>query len=301
VNDTMSCPECGSELPASASFCTHCGHRMEAAATPPPPAPSEAPGPDVTQVVSPGLGDATQVLPPAPPAPEPSGPTFAPPPSDPTPSATPWEPASGAGVPSGPPTTAPWNPPPNPPAPAWEQPVPPSATGSAPGTPAWATSPSPSAWTAAPAEAARSAGSPLGGLAAVAGGALTLVGIFSGWITMKVSGGSETVSGWKLTTGDAAIKTSDAYVLLGLGIAAVLVGVVLFLGVSRPIARVAAIGIGVAIVVTCALDWKAISDFVKDTDNGFGSDDTVKTAIGFYLAIAGGALSAVAAFLPSKK
>ncbi len=52
------------------------------------------------------------------------------------------------------------------------------------------------------------------------------------------------------------------------------------------------------IVVVAALNWSSISSFI--TDN-FASDFKATTAIGFYLVIVGGVLTALAGLMPAKK
>lgn len=132
----------------------------------------------------------------------------------------------------------------------------------------------------------------------IVGGILTLVGVFSGWVTLGPSGNTVTDSGWSLTSGDGYLKSSNPYLLVALGAVAVVVGVLLLLGVARPVARIAAIAVGIGIVAAVAVNWMSISSFVEDN---FQSDFQAKTAIGFYLAIAGGIVTAVGALLPAKK
>lgn len=127
---------------------------------------------------------------------------------------------------------------------------------------------------------------------------VTIAGVFSGWVTLDPGTNSETVSGWSLTVGDGLLKSNDPYLIVGFAAVGVVVAVLLFAGVARPVARIAALIVGVAIVVTAALNWSAIASFV--TDNLPSSFDAT-AAIGFYLAIAGGVLVAVSALMPAKK
>jgi hypothetical protein len=161
-----------------------------------------------------------------------------------------------------------------------------------PQAPAWGAAP------AAPPAAAAKASSPLGGIAAIVGAVLTIAGVFSGWVTLGPEGSTVTDSGWSLTTGDGFLKSNDPYVLVGLAAAAVVIGLLLFVGAVRPLARLGAIGVGIGIVAVTALNWMAIADFV--TDN-FTSDFQADAAIGFYLAIAGGIVTAIGGLLPAKK
>ena len=106
MTDPGSCPNCGTALPDGAAFCTNCGSKVDAggasatgaSATPV----SSSVADDVTRVETPGLHDATQVLP-TPPlahAPESGEPTL----TDGGSEAPPW-------VPPAPPPQAPWQPP----------------------------------------------------------------------------------------------------------------------------------------------------------------------------------------------
>ncbi|MEZ5140022.1 MAG: hypothetical protein R2711_15020 [Acidimicrobiales bacterium] len=61
--------------------------------------------------------------------------------------------------------------------------------------------------------------------------------------------------------------------------------------------RIAAIVVGVAIVAAAALNWSSIASFVTDNASTSGA----KTAIGFYLVIAGGIVHGdPCALLPAK-
>lgn len=158
----------------------------------------------------------------------------------------------------------------------------------------------PTMWgTVAPAAApAKATKSPLGGLAAVAGGVLAIAGVFSGWVTLDPGGNSETVTAWSLTAGEGLLKSNDPYALVALGAAAVVLGLLLFAGVARTLVRVAVIFVGLGIVAVAAVNWSSIASFITDTQSSSFQADT---AIGFYFAIAGGALAAIAGLLPAKK
>lgn len=313
MSDTTLCSNCGSALPAGAAFCTNCGTRLDAAPVVPPP------GPDATRVDTPSLNDATQVFSPPPAAP--TGPsaweptnwgTSTPPPSGqaPPPPAAPLAPPPGAPL-APPPAPAP------PGAPAWQAPpatpaAPPPGTANwgaappsaAPPTPAWTPpggTPTPGVTGAAP-----KSGSPLGGIAAVLGGVLVLAGTFTGWVVNKATDGA--ISGWDMTSGDKGFrlpsgsmltfKSSDPYLVLALGLGALVIGIALFTGAAAKPARLAAIAIGVAVVIVMALDWTSITDLVS---KNAPSDFEVKTGIGFILAAAGGVVTALGGVLPGKK
>lgn len=295
----MACSNCGTDVPAAAAFCTGCGQPMQAAAPPPP---------DPTRVDTPGLNDATQVTPPPPSDPAPS--PFAPPPSaaEPLPPGS-WGAPSAPSAPSGPPTSAPWNPPASPPPPSWQQPTAPppgAATFGAPGTtgapPTWGQVPgapgSAPAWgepAPAPASTSRTSPSILGGLVGIIGSVLAIVGVFSGWVKLGSTG---TVTAWSLTQGDGLLKSQTPYAIVALASVAGLASLLLFTGIARTPVRIVTALVGLAIVGVTAANWAEIASYV--TDN-FPSSFEANTAIGFYLAIAGGVLVFIAALLPAKK
>ncbi len=282
MSDTTTCPNCSATLPANATFCTSCGTRIgEAAATPASPPPEDA-----TRVDNPGLHDATQVYnppPPAPPAAAPPGPA-------------PWQPADSPSAPPAGPGAAPWTPPGQAPpaapaAPPWQQPAPGPAGWGAPGA-----APAPPWGAAAPATTSTTAtgdGSPLGGIVAIAGGILSLIGLFTAWIGSD--GTDETLSGWDLTADDKLFSSSDPYLILGLALGALALGALLFTGVSRKIVRIAAIVVGLALIATPIRDWLSIVDIVEGIPGAKANQE-----FGFFLTIAGGVLVAAAAFLPTK-
>lgn len=298
MSETTTCSSCGASVPPVAKFCSTCGEVMNAAV-----------GRDATTVDGPRPDSPTPVLPPvassAPPAADP-GPSWAPAtdPAAPAPS-QPWAPTdAGPSTPEAPPAPA-WGQPPapgGPPAgapPAWQQPAappygqPPAAqpTWGAPAgqSPAWGQGPAP---TAAP-EAKKV--SPLGGLLALIGGVLTLVGIFTAWVGPK--GGGKNFSGWDLTKTDNPLKSPDAYFLLALAIVALVIGVLRFTGAMAPVARLAAVIIGLVIIGIMIRDWLSIVDVVKKLP----SDVRFEQKFGYFLAIAGGVVTAASALMPSAK
>jgi hypothetical protein len=138
----------------------------------------------------------------------------------------------------------------------------------------------------------------LGGLAALLAGALAIAGVFSSWIALDPGSGSEAVTGWSLTTGDGLLKSNDPYLIVALGAVTLLLAIVLFVGVARLAARLAVMASGIAIMAVAALNWASIASYV--TDN-FPSSFEVTTELGFYLAIAGGALAIVAGLAPARR
>ncbi|MEO6988290.1 MAG: hypothetical protein ABI239_06545 [Aquihabitans sp.] len=133
---------------------------------------------------------------------------------------------------------------------------------------------------------------------ALVGGVLTLAGLFTAWFEITVGGVSDTITGWELASGDKGLESKDPYILLALGIGAVVIGVLLFLGQKRSLVRIAAVLVGIAIVGVTANDWMTTADLFKDL---FAESDKLAGAFGFYLTIAGGIVTAVAAVLPAKK
>lgn len=283
MSDTITCPNCTATLPSAASFCTSCGTRLAQA----PPAPSPA---DPTQVGTPGLQDPTQVF--SPPA-----------------SSTPWQPAPGDAPPPPPIPAGGWAPPPPPGAPpasppttdqqpAWVQAAQ-SLSSTPPPAAGWGTTPEPQAPRPAP------AGSPLGAALALLGGVLTLVAIFLPWVTSNLSDAG--LSGWDLTSGDKGFRLPDGslltfesldpYALLIIAAAGIFTGIMAFGGNTRGLSRVLGVVLGVAVIGFMVRDWTSMADVVKDKAP---ADFRIESAIGFYLALAGGALLAVSAAMPNK-
>lgn len=303
MSDTT-CPSCHATLPSGAVFCTNCGHRTDQGT---PPAPG---GDDATRVESPGLHDSTQVYGGAP---APSGgdaPPAAPPawqPADPA-----ADPAAGGGwgAPAAPaaPSEPSWGAQPGPSGPAWgaapasppEAQAPPGnwggqpaeqpwgAPGAAPGgspAPAWGAgapgAPAPAWGTTAPA-AAKS--TPIAAILAVVGGAVGLVSLFLTWFALK---GGDSITAWAMTGANDVLKSKDPYLLLAAAIVAIVAGVVMFMGKGRPAVQVLALVAGLAVVGVAIRDWMSVADLVNDTGG------QIDGGIGYYLAIAGGAVAAV--------
>ncbi len=269
---------------------------------------STADGHDATHVDGPRPDSPTQVLPPVAPSvpPDPS-PSWAPAAGTPAPAPSQaWAPADTApSTPQAPPAPA-WGQPPapgGPPAgapPAWEQPPAAPPYGQPPaGQPSWgAPAGQAPAWGQGPAPTTPPTAkkvSPLGGLLALIGGVLTLVGIFTAWVGPK--GGGENFSGWDLTKTNNPLKSPDAYFLLALAIVALVIGVLRFTGAMAPIARLAALVVGLVIIAIMIRDWLSIVDVVKK----FSSDVRIEQKFGYFLAIAGGVVTAASALMPSTK
>lgn len=148
-------------------------------------------------------------------------------------------------------------------------------------------------------------GSPIGGLLALVGGVLTIAGVFSPWVTNNQTDAA--LSGWDLVSGDKGFKvaansflafeSADPYALVALGAVAVVLGVLLFTGAARTVVRLAAIVVGLAIIGLLVRDWTSLADVVtKNAPPEF----EISSALGFYLAAAGGVLTALAALLPAR-
>lgn len=146
-----------------------------------------------------------------------------------------------------------------------------------------------------PLQSTEGGGSPLGGVAALVGAALVLVGLFTAWLGNNVT--DDTITGWELLEKTNGFETSDPYLLLGLGIVGLALAVALFRGIARTPVRIVTILVGVGVVVTHARDWMDIADIAKALPQGV----EITAQFGFYLGIAGGVLLAVAALLPAKK
>ena len=241
----------------------------------PPPASFSPPGEaDATRVDTPGLHDSTQVY--TPPA-----------------SPNPWQPADQATPPpAGPPTTAPWSPPASPPPPPWQQQAGPTATDPPWGAPQTTHGQAPSA---------TGQRSLIGGLVAILGGIAILVGLFTPWLEsnqdVDATSGWSLTSGWSPASGANELTSNDPYIVLGLGIAALVVGFMLLQGVLRPLARVAAIVIGGAVLGVLVYDWLQVTDHISD----MSSSIEVTQAFGYFVTIGGGVVTALGAILPAKK
>ena len=185
-----------------------------------------------------------------------------------------------------------------PPQSAWGSPIPGQSA------PAWQAPVAPPTSPSAPSEV--KTGSPLGGILAIVGGALTIAGLFIPWVTNNQSNAG--LSGWDLTSGDKGFMMSrgdlltfesfDPYALLVLGFFGVLIGLVMFTGAARSIARVAVVLAGLAIIGILVRDWSSLSEVVSQKAP---PEFEIATATGFYLSIAGGAVLAVASLMPAKR
>jgi len=291
VSDTINCPNCAASLPMAAAFCTNCGNRMASPSPPPPPVTSPPPLPpldDPTMVNGVAVSDPTQAFPAAPPI------GTAPPP----PPSAPWQPAAD--------TSNTWAPDqstqPPAPVPAWVQAAQSLASSPQPPTAPPPPSSSPAAGTG---RSGTGGGSPLGAILALVGGVLTIVGTFLPWVTNNLSDAG--LSGFDLTAGDKGFllpdgtmltfESPDPYALVALGALALLIGVMSFGATTRKVGRILAVVGGVAVIGLLVRDWMSLAQVVSD--NAPASFE-IRSAIGFYLAIAGGGLTALSALMPSK-
>jgi hypothetical protein len=135
----------------------------------------------------------------------------------------------------------------------------------------------------------------LGGITGLIGGGLTVTGVFSGWVTLGDTG---TVSGWSLTGGEGLLASDDPYILVGLSVLAVVGGLMLLGGAARTLVRVAMALVGISIVTVTSLNWLSIADFVE---TNLPSSFEATAAVGFYLTLAGGIITALASLMPAAK
>ncbi len=197
------------------------------------PHPAEPP----TQVVPP-----TQAMPPAAPWSPPGG--SQPAPSQwqgrpPEPAPAPWQgqpPGPGAGAPQ-----QQWQPPAGAPQQQWQPPAQPqwSTAGHLGGSPA----------------SSRERSNLPAGLLALLGGVLLCVGVFGQWVRTN----AETFNGWS--------ASPDAKVVLGLGIAALIVGGLLLAGVRHVALRFVLIALGVAALVYAVVDMLSVGSDVAGSLN----------------------------------
>lgn len=155
---------------------------------------------------------------------------------------------------------------------------------------------------ATPGSAAAGQKSMLGGALAILGGLATIVGLFLPWLEsnqdgVDASSGWDLTSGWAPASGANELTSNDPYIVLGLGIAALVIGFMLLQGVARPIARIAAIVVGVAVIGVLVYDWLQVTDHISD----MASSIEVTQAFGSFVTIGGGVLTALGAILPAKK
>lgn len=268
MSDQTSCRSCGTTFPDTAAFCPQCG-------TPH----AQPPAGDTSAASSGGTGgdDRTRVDVPTQVAPsyDTPNPGGAPPSwSTPPPSEAPaW---------TGPPVQdqASWSTPPAPP-----PPQPQAGWGSAP--------PGPSSWPQGPAAAspgyaggsakAQPDKSVIGGILAVVGGITAIVSAFLVWIKVSFGGVEGSGKGW-----DA---TPDAKIVLGIGIAAIVVGAALFLN-RHVVLRLLLLAAGVGVLAVAARDMLDVSSFGKDigaTSHSIGAGLYVVVVAGVVLLAAGAA------------
>ena len=139
---------------------------------------------------------------------------------------------------------------------------------------------------------------------AALGGLLTLVGLFLPWVK---SGSSDAgLSGWDLTSGNKGFLTDsgmltfesmDPYILLVLAVGGLITALLAFSAGTRSTSRILGVVAGVGIIGLMIRDWTSLANVVETKAP---STFEVSSAIGFYLAIAGGALVLLSALMPSQ-
>jgi len=239
----------------------------------PPPPPSDPGGSTVPS--PPRVADLPPAMPERPaepptramPATPPEPPTSAMPPTQAMPStqATPgWSPPSyqapapqapqawqgGPPAPAPSPAPAPWQPQPS--APPWQGQQPPAGPQQwqAPGQQQW-----PGAGQAGSASPSSRPNNLPAGLLALLGGLLLIAGVFGQWVRTT----AETFSGWS--------ASPDAKVVLALGIAALVVGGLLLAGVRHVALRFVLIALGVAALVYAVVDMLSVGNDVAESLN----------------------------------
>jgi hypothetical protein len=127
------------------------------------------------------------------------------------------------------------------------------------------------------------------------------VGLFMAWVGPGGGAPGNSLSGWDLATkakSQVPFTSKDPYILLAIGIVAVLIGVMLLAKKAIGPMRLLTLLAGVGVIAVHVRDYLSIKDVVKKT---FPSSITIDFKIGFWLGIAGGVVLVVAALLPSKK
>lgn len=303
MTDAVTCQTCGTALPPNAAFCTACGVKVAAAHGASASGSDTAvpePGEDATRIQTPGLHEATRVLPIAPPPSAPSEPAaWAAPPAPgypPSPpqmpgNASPWQP---------PPTAAPapapgaWEPRP-PRQPEWAE-QPPSAA------PPW---PPPAGQWQPPAgrTASASPGPPGAGLAAALafiGAGLLVVCVFTVWFKVDSSGGTARLTGWQMATNKSDAQpfdSPDPAILLGIAAASLAVGGLLVAGMGKAVMRVLLVLAGVGAAAVLVRDYLSIKDTLKKS---FTADFRLTFQYGFWIGGASAVVLIVAALVPSR-
>lgn len=134
---------------------------------------------------------------------------------------------------------------------------------------------------------------------------MTLVGLFMPWV--KSGSSSAGLSGWDLTSGDKGFLTDsgmltfespDPYVILVLAVGALITGLLAYSGGTRNLSRILGVVLGVGIIGLMIRDWSSLANVVETQAP---STFEVSSDIGFYLAIAGGALVILSAAMPAKR
>lgn len=304
MSDQAACPSCGATFPDTAAFCPQCGtpHAQAPAQGAPPQGgdsdPSQAEGlfatgpraagtsvteadDDRTRVDMPAHNpaghDTTQVLPPVD-TPSPGG------------AAPSWT----TPAPSEPPA---WSNPPAQEQPSWSTPPgapqPQAGWGTSPGSPPTAAPPGPPAsWAQGPAAAPGYAGaqakakvdnSVIGGVLGIVGGIAAIVSAFLVWIKVNFPGGEATGNGWD--------SSPDAKIVLAIGIAAVAVGVALFL-TRHVVLRLLLLAAGVGALAVAVRDMLDVPNFGKFLKPNGAQGQSI--GVGLYVVVAAGVVLLIA-------
>ncbi len=289
----QTCANCGANVPDRAAFCPACGTPRDVGVGT---ADVDDGGSDRSAEDPTGVMPSTQVLPetePASASPQSSDTGWQTPTPRQDPAGTPtWQSPPPASTPtwqaSEAPTAPAWQSAPAPP-PGWQSPPSGPPADGPPGAPAagWqAAHPSSSTGTSA---AKSSAGDSVAGALGVVGGAIAVLAVFLTWIKVELGGiGSTSGTGWR--------TTQDGKIMLAIGIAAVILGAILFANRHfglRLLLLVAGVG-AIAVGIRDLLDVGPVADEIKKT----GLPVTGHSAgIGLYLVLVAGVLLVLAALI----
>jgi hypothetical protein len=159
-----------------------------------------------------------------------------------------------------------------PPAQSWQQP-------SQPAAPAWQQPQQPQQWGAQPQQYAaapvKKKGNAFGGLLAFLGAILLVIGAFTQWLRTNI----ETYIGWEVSV--------DGKVVVGLAVAALLVGLVLVAGVRNIVPRLALLAIGVWAIVIAIVDIIDVGNEPDSLEPAIGIGLILVAVAGVVLLLAG--------------
>lgn len=137
------------------------------------------------------------------------------------------------------------------------------------------------------------------GIIGVIFGIIALVSVFLGWLTVDIFGETDTASGWELFSDvDGA---PDSYfrwfplLALIMGVIALIVYALEFVGMGNNITRIVGIVLGVLVIVFAYMGYSEMVSTMNDLMPGI--DEFIKMAYGLYVAIIAGIGLAIAGVL----